>query len=250
MFRKHELIASRVMGRSMHLWRYGHYGTPLLVFPSASGMAHEWEAHGMIETLGDLIEAGRLKLYCVESNVAEAWTRREGDPAWRIQRHLAYERYVLTELVPFIREDCRTPDIRIAVSGTSLGALYSANFALKQPQTFHWALCMSGNYDPSDLTPGFSSPETYFNNPMAYVPNLEGDLLERIRQNTHLVLVCGQGQWENGNLEETQRFADLLAAKGISHERDIWGRDVSHEWPWWRRQARLHLVRACGDGVL
>ena len=61
----------------MHLWRYGNFGWPLLVFPSASGMAHEWDAHGMVDGLSDLIGAGKLKLYCSESNVSaphDRWT--------------------------------------------------------------------------------------------------------------------------------------------------------------------------------
>jgi esterase/lipase superfamily enzyme len=249
MRREHVLLPSRFMDRRMHLWCFGHYGAPLVVFPSASGMAHEWEAHGMIETLADLIEGGRLKVYCSESNVGEAWTRRETDPAWRMERHLAFERYVIHELVPHVREDCHSADIPLAASGTSLGALYSANFVLRHPEIFRWALCMSGNYDITSFTDGYASSETYFNNPMAYVPNLDGEALDRVRRRVHLVLVCGQGKWEDGNIEETQRFADLLESKGISHERDIWGHDVSHQWPWWRHQARLHLVRAFGDGA-
>ena len=241
MIRKHELIPSRSLGRRVHLWRYGHYGMPLLAFPSASGMAHEWEAHGMLETLGDWIEQGRLKLYCSESNVAEAWTRKETDPAWRIQRHQLFEAYVMRELTAFIREDCQSPEIPIAVTGTSMGAFYAANFALKQPDVFRYALCMSGRYDISWLTEGFHNEAIYLNNPMAYVPNLEGEPLERIRKNTHLVLVCGQGKWEDGNIEDTNAFAGVLAAKGISHERDLWGHDASHEWSWWKRQARHHL---------
>ncbi len=237
----HELIPSREMGRRVHLWRYGHFGLPLLVFPSAAGMAHEWEAHGMVEALGDFLEQGRLKLYCTESNVAEAWTRRDSDPAWRMQRHLTFEAYVARELVAFIREDCRSPDIPIAVSGTSLGALYSANFALKFPEIFRYALCMSGRYDTSWLTDGYHSEATYLNNPMAYAPNLAGERLERVRRLVHLVLVCGRGKWEDGNLGDTEKFAGILAAKGISHRCDLWGHDVSHEWEWWRRQARHHL---------
>jgi esterase/lipase superfamily enzyme len=237
----HELIPSRVMGRRVHLWRYGHFGAPLLVFPSASGMAHEWDAHGMLDALQDQIAGGKIKLYCTESNVAEAWTRRETDPAWRIQRHMLFERYVVEELVPFIRQDCHTPEIPIAVSGTSLGAYYSANFALKFPRVFTYALCMSGRYDVSWLTHGFQSQDIYFNNPMAYTPNLNGNALEEVRRHTHLVLVCGQGKWEDGNIEETHAFADILASKGISHQRDLWGTDVAHEWRWWRRQARYHL---------
>ena len=243
MFRQHEMIPSEAMGRNVHLWRYGHFGLPLLVFPSAAGMAHEWEAHGMIDALADLIDGGKLKLYCTESNVAEAWTRKDNPIDWRLKRHYAYEQYVMHDLVPYIRADCQTPDLPIAVTGTSLGALYSANFALKQPATFWYALCMSGRYDATFLTDGFVNEGVYFNSPIAYVPNMAGSYLELARKHTHLTLVCGQGRWENGNIQETQRLADELRDKGISHERDLWGQDVSHEWPWWRRQARYHLER-------
>ena len=244
MFRKHDLIPSQAMGRKVHLWRYGHFGTPLLVFPSAAGMAHEWEAHGMVDALGDWLEAGKIKLYCTESNVARAWTRKEEEPAQRIKYHLAYEQYIADELTQFIREDCKSSDIPIAVTGTSMGAYYAANFALKFPETFRYALCLSGRYDITWLTDGFTNEDIYFNNPMAYLPNLDGERLEKVRANTHLTLVCGQGKWEDGNIEETEALADLLEAKGISHLRDLWGHDVSHEWTWWKRQARFHLERS------
>ncbi len=247
MFAKHEMIPSQSMGRRMHLWRYGHYGPPLLVFPSASGMAHEWQAHGMVEALADLIGAGKLKLYTSESNVAEAWTRKESDPRWRLSRHEAYEQYVMNELVPFIREDCKSPDIPIGVSGTSLGGYYSALFALKYPETFRYALCLSARYDITEFCGGLDSPEVYFNNPMAFVPGLEGEALERIKRHTHLTLVCGQGRWEDGNVDEARMLGGMLAQKEISHKVDIWGQDVSHEWPWWRRQARFHLGAMFGE---
>jgi|SRR5581483_6473160 len=239
----HERIPSRAMGRPIHLWRYGHFGLPVLVFPSAAGFAHEWSAQGMVEALADWIEAGKLKLYCTESNVAEAWTRKEQSPDWRIQRHRAFESYVMEELVPWIRHDCRTPGIRIATSGCSLGAYYAANFALKFPEVFRYALCMSGRYEMRHFTQGFQNGDVYFNNPLAYVPNLDGPALERVREQTHLTLVCGQGPWEEGCIEETQALADVLEAKRISCWRDIWGRDSAHQWPWWRRQAQYHFGR-------
>lgn len=244
MFRKHELIASERMGRRMHLWRYGHHGPPLLVFPSAAGMAHEWEANGMIEALADWIDDGKLKLYCTESNVAEAWTRKEQDPADKIRHHMAYEQYVVDELVPFIHEDCRTPGIPIAVTGTSMGAYYAVNFSLKYPELFRYALCLSGRYDVSWLTDGFSNDDIYFNNPMGYLQNLDGDPLKRVREYAHLVLVCGQGRWEDGNIEETRALAALLESKQISHELDMWGHDVTHGWEWWKRQVRHHLAKS------
>lgn len=244
MLRTLERIPSTAMARPMHLWRYGHFGAPCLIFPSASGLAHEWESQSMVEALSDLIEGGRLKLYCAESNVAESWTRRSHDSAWRIKRHQDFERYVLFELVQFIREDCRSPHARIAVAGCSLGALYAANFALKYPSIFHYALCLSGRYDVARLNDGWTNADVYLNDPLAYVPNLEGQHLEQVRRHTHLVLVCGRGKWESGNLEETETFARELAAKDISHEKDVWGQDVSHEWTWWKRQVRYHFQKA------
>jgi esterase/lipase superfamily enzyme len=246
MARSHELIPSEHMGRSMHLWRYGHFGMPVLVFPSAAGFAHEWEAQGMLEVLADLVGSGRVKLYTTESNVAEAWTRKDNDPAWRIGRHIAFERYVVEELVPWIRQDCRHATIPIATTGCSLGAYYAANIALKHPDLFNWALCMSGRYELTHFTDGFVNSDVYFNSPLAYVPNLGGEALDRIREHTFLTMVCGQGAYEEGCIEETQELCDHFEAKGIPHQRDIWGHDVRHDWDWWRRQARFHFTRRFG----
>ena len=56
---------------------------------------------------------------------------------------------------------------------------------------------------------------TYFNNPMDYVSHLEGDHLDWLRSQLSLLLVCGQGQWEDttGALESTRRFAGAAAVQ-------------------------------------
>ena len=97
----------------------------------------------------------------------------------------------------------------------------------------------------SPLGWGERGETTYFNNPMDYVRHLGGDHLEWLRSQASLVLVCGQGQWEDttGALESTRSFAGLLAEKGIPHELDLWGHDVPHDWPSWRRQLAHHLPR-------
>ncbi len=245
-----ERVQSPQLGRTISLWSYGHWGPPLVVFPTAAGFAHEWEAQGMVEALSPWLEAGKLKLYCPESNVAEAWTKKENDAAWRIQRHALYEKWVVETLVPHIREDCNSPAgsqaLPMMTAGASLGAYYSANIALKYPEIFRWALCMSGRYLMTHFTDGFSNLDVYLNNPLAYVQGLSGEPLERVRRSTHLTLVCGQGAFEEGCIEETQALGDLFDAKGIPHDRDIWGYDVAHNWAWWKRQAQYHLSRRLG----
>ena len=133
------------------------------------------------------------------------------------------------------------------VTGASFGASHAANVALKRADLFPLAICMSGVDDVSVVGWGERGDAVYFNNPSDYVANLEGDHLAWLRGQVSLVIVCGQGQWEDttGSLESAKAFAGLLAGKEIRHELDLWGPDVPHDWPSWRNQLAHHLPRFC-----
>jgi esterase/lipase superfamily enzyme len=102
---------------------------------------------------------------------------------------------------------------------------------------------MSGRYSAARFFPGLDTLDRYYNDPLAYVPRLHGEALERVRRHTSLVLVVGQGAYEGGCIGETVAMADALAERGVPHERDLWGHDVSHQWPWWTRQVLHHFGR-------
>ncbi len=139
-------------------------------------------------------------------------------------------------------------EIDLATLGCSLGAFHAANFALKRADLFSLAICLSGNYDAASWNSwGERGTAAYFNNPLDYVGHLHGDHLEWLRGRVSLLLVCGQGQWEDttGSLPSTKQFAALLASKGIRHELDLWGHDVPHDWPSWRAQFAHHMPRFC-----
>lgn len=243
MRRRYERLYSPALGRDVQLLAFGHFGAPLIAFPTGGGQFYDFEENGMIGAVAPLIEAGRLKVYCPESLDAESWLAHT-DPHERALRAGAYENFVVDTLLPFIRADCHDGSITAALTGCSIGAFHAANFALKHPHLFPYALCLSGRYDLEGIVGSSSSPEVYFNNPVAYISNFEGAHLEFVRRSAHLVLVCGQGAWEDRCLRETHRLADLLLEKGVSFERDIWGRDVEHHWSWWRRQLAHHLERS------
>lgn len=227
---------------------YGHYGRPVVAFPAEGGRAWDFENNGMVGAVADLIDAGRVKLYCVDSADAWTWSDQSVSTEERAQRHGQYEHWVLSQAAPWVSNDCGGASELIAV-GASLGAYHAANFALKHANMFPLAICLSGNYDPTTWRAwGEQGDQTYFNNPMAYVPNLEGGHLEWLRDQVSLVLVVGEGAWETnptGALPSTHAFAAALSHKGIRHELDVWGHDVPHDWPSWQRQLRHHLPRFC-----
>ena len=228
------------MGRRVHLWSFGEVGRPLVVFPSSAGVAHEWQKAGMIDALGPLLAAGRVKIYCPESNVSRSFSG-EGSVEERMAHHHAYERFVLETLVPFIREDCRSPEVPMVATGCSVGALYAANFVLKHPETFRRALCLSGRYRASHFFGGASSPDLYFNDPLAFLPNLEGPALARVRRQAHLTVVVGRGAHEGGCIPETAELGTWLERKGIPNLTSFWGHDSRHDYTWWRKQASHYL---------
>jgi esterase/lipase superfamily enzyme len=199
----------------------------------------------MVDAIGDLLEAGRVKLYAVDSFDSGSWYRGDLALEERARQHGRYEDWILNQVVPFIQSD--SDGAEIAVTGVSFGAYHAANFALKHGHFFPLAICQSGVYDVSVVAGGERGDAVYFNNPADYVAHLGGDHLDWLRGRVSLLLVCGQGQWEDttGALESTRRFAALLGEKGIPHELDLWGHDVPHDWPSWRAQLAHHLPRFC-----
>jgi esterase/lipase superfamily enzyme len=224
---------------------YGHYGRPLLAFPSEQGPAWQYEERGMIESIAPLLDEGRVKVYCVQSYDSWTWHDTGVPLEERARRHGHYEDWILNRVVPWIGEDTAGGASELIVTGCSFGAYHAANFCLKRADLFPLAICQSGVYDVAVVGWGDRGDSVYFNNPADYVANLEGDHLDWLRSRASLLLVCGQGQWEDttGALESTNRFAQLLGSKGIRCELDLWGHDVPHDWPSWRAQLAYHLPR-------
>jgi esterase/lipase superfamily enzyme len=223
---------------------YGRSGRPLLVFPAQEGSRFEWEERGMIDAIAGLIEAGRVKIYCVDSWDSGAWHDQTLPLEERGRRHELHEQWLLAHVVPVIHADCDGFQ-EIATTGVSFGAYHAANLALRRADLFPLALCLSGIYDIARIGWGERGDKVYFNNPTDYVAHLHGDHLDWLRSRVSLLLVVGRGAWEDstGALEQTHRFAALLAEKGLRHELDVWDEDTPHDWPAWRAQIAHHLPR-------
>jgi esterase/lipase superfamily enzyme len=178
--REHRSLWSPAVGAEGSVLAYGHYGRPVLAFPSEAGHAHDYEDRGMIETAAWLIEAGRIKLYCVDSFDGQSWVDPDRLLENRARQHLKYEDWILNQVLPFVYDDCGGPQ-DVIVNGASLGAFHATNFALRRADLFPLAICLSGVYDMSRFGWGERGGTFYFNNPMDYVANLHGDHLQWLR---------------------------------------------------------------------
>lgn len=226
--------------------RYGHWGRPLLAFPFDAGRPWDFENNGMIEGITHLIDAGRVKVYCVDSFDHLTWAENRLPTEERARRHAFYESWILDTVVP--RIDADSPGhAGIVATGASMGAYHAVNFGLKRPDLVRVAIGLSGNYDPTSFNGwGELGEATYYNNPTAYVPGMGGGHLDWVRAQANILLIAGQGAFEvhpTRSLPEARRLAGLLAEARIPHQLDIWGQDSAHDWPWWSKQLAHHLPR-------
>jgi len=63
---------SERMQQPVTVMRWGVFGQPVLVFPSAGGDAEEIERNGLVDACGPLLAEGRVKLYSVDSAAGQA----------------------------------------------------------------------------------------------------------------------------------------------------------------------------------
>ncbi len=220
------------LGREMPIVTYGHYGFALLLVPTAAADYLEYERFQLIDTLQPWIDAGKVKVFSVNSMNTESWMNNEMPGEHKAIRHNQFNEYIYNEVVPFIRNSTSW-DTQLIVSGASFGALHSMNLFLKRPDLINGVLAMSGVYDLTEYTKGFYDEQVYYNSPMHYMPNLtDHNMLEQIRRSNHIHIFSGSGAYEDPS--SSGRFAKILYDKNINYELDIWGEEWPHDWNTWR----------------
>lgn len=234
-----ETWTSDHIGGEMTLTRWGHYGTPALVFPTAGGDSEEIERMHVVDACADLLEAGRVKLYSCDSIAGKAMIEKWGTPEQRHRLLQAFHRYVRNEVVPAIRADCGgVDDLEVIVSGASIGAFNAVAMVCRFPDVFSTAIGMSGTYDLQKMYEGTFTEDFFYSSPIHFVPGLEGELLDRVRQR-FVLLASGEGAWES--IDESWRMAKVLGEKGIPNRVDSWGTDWEHDWGTWRAMLPVYL---------
>jgi esterase/lipase superfamily enzyme len=222
--------------------RWGHFGAPVLVFPTAGGDEEEIERNRLVEACGDLIEAGRIKLYSCDSVAGRALANGSGSLEHRMWLFGQFHSAVRNEVVPAIRADMGGHGVPIITAGASIGAFNAVAVLCRYPDSFGAAIGMSGTYRLRRFFDGQSNEALYFSSPVEFLPDLEGPQLEMLRER-RVILASGEGAWES--IDESWAMAEALGSKGIPNRVDSWGHEWEHDWPTWWRMLPHYLDELC-----
>jgi esterase/lipase superfamily enzyme len=227
------------VGHPMGVGRWGYHGKPVIFFPTGGGDFLDAERFLMVRALGPLVEAGRIKLYAVDSVDRWSWASRDVPPREKSRMQAAYDRYLVDELFPWIRHDCAGTTQKFAVAGASIGAYNAVTAGSKHPDAIDLSIGMSGTYQMNRRMNAQWNEDWYFNAPDQFLPNLgEHEPQLALLRESFFVLAIGA---HHENPAYTDVMADTFARRGIPHHVARWGGDSGHDWPTWRTMLPLFL---------
>src|SRR5579864_2307648 len=103
MKREYHRWYSQRLGLEMGVVVYGHWGPPLLGFPTSAGDEWELEGQGLIGALAPLIDAGRVKFFSINSVNWAGFYDKGAHPFHRSYVEAQFDSYIREEVVPFVR---------------------------------------------------------------------------------------------------------------------------------------------------
>lgn len=220
--------------------RWGHWGTPVLLFPTAGGDYEEVERFHLVRALAPLIDGGRIKVYSIDSLAGRTWIEKRHSPEYCSRVQTLYDAFVYHELVPLIHADCGGQRLEIISCGASIGAFNAVATLCRHPDIFRLAIGMSGTYDLSSYLHGRFPQDFYFSSPLHFLPGLgENSAQLQLLRRRMVLLPAGTGRYED--IGESWRMARVLGAKGIPNRVDDWGPGAHHDWPTWREMLPRYL---------
>lgn len=132
-------------------------------------------------------------------------------------------------------------------TGVSMGGYHSANFFFRHPDIFDSVISLSGLFQLKMFVGEYVDDNIYYNSPLLYLPGLNDEwYLEKYRR-SKIIICAGQGAWETDTLVDVLTMEKILDEKQVPAWIDLWGYDVNHDWPWWRRQLPYFLSKIVLD---
>ena len=235
MHQEHHRWHSPALGRPMDVAVYGHAGAKLLVFPTSLGTYREWPDRRMHMVLRDHLENGWVQMYCVHHVHEESWYNKKLHPGARAWRQRQYLRYLHDEVIPLTY--ARNPNDFVIAAGASFGAYHAAAFGLTYPDVVKRIIGMSGRYDITHMTGGYTDPNVNATNPFTLASQERDPARIDAFRRQDIIIAIGDG---DPAVEDNRAFSATLWDRGIGNALRIW-KGFAHDWPYWERMIRLYI---------
>ncbi len=234
---EHTDYYSNILGMHVNVEVTGHYGYPLIMFPTSQGSYTQNHDFKLNDSISWFVDQGIIKIYNVQTIDKISFYNKSISPADRIRNYELWVQFMHQEFIPTIQKAHQTH--RVALAGASFGGYHAANLAFRFPDLVSHMFCLSGTFSIRNFMDGYDSDLVYFNCAKDFIPNDEAWKYKHM----HIVLSTSD---QDICLEPTKEMAALLDAKGINNWYDErkW---INHDWPLWRMVFPMFIGRLFGN---
>lgn len=227
---------SHILGRSLQVEVTGHWGYPILMFPTTKGQFIQNRDFGLNDAVRWFTENGKVKLYNIQTLDAENIYNKSIHPNERIWRYDLYHRFLTEEYIPHLQRENHTHTI--ATAGCSFGGYHAGDVGFRNPGVVSHIFSMSGAFSIRDFMKGGDSDLIFYHCPEEFMKNEQ-----TWRYNQQMVML---GTTDRDVLKpDNQRMATVLSERQIPHYYDErkW---AEHDWPIWKQMFPEYLGRFFG----
>jgi esterase/lipase superfamily enzyme len=222
---------SHSLSRDMEMLVYGTRGYPVILFPTSMGRYYQNKDAGLIDSARWFIDNGLVKIYCIDAIDTQSWYNKGIHPADRVRTHMAYDRMLHDEVVPWAMHE--TGVSKVAMAGCSFGGYHAANYAFKHPERVAHMFSMGGAFDIKMFADGYYDDNIFYNNPVDYLPGSNNPGL------WHMNIILGTSEHDICKGYNYQ-LSNILNHKHINHWLDV--RPFAlHDWPIWKEMFPHYL---------
>ena len=122
---------SHILGKSIKVEVTGHFGTPVIMFPTSQGSYTQNADFHLNGSISWFTDNGKLKLFNLETIDALSFYNKNISAHDRIRNYELYVQFLVQEFIPYIQRTHNTH--RVVVAGASFGGYHAANFAFRFP---------------------------------------------------------------------------------------------------------------------
>jgi esterase/lipase superfamily enzyme len=208
---------SQWIGEDFKMLVFGEKGIPLILFPQKFTNYYDYKDFGVVESLGNLIDDGIIKVYCPDSYDSKIWFDFKLTPEERIEKYQKFEQVILHDIVGFANYE--TEEDKLIFGGFGFGAYYALNTVLKYPDLAKGLITIGGEFDIKQNIHGHFDEQAYYNSPLDYLFGLSDSRYMNQYKKINIILACGAS---DDSFEQNKYISKLLFEKNVNHLFDVY----------------------------
>lgn len=216
------LISENFHGTPYEIKIFGDYGFVLMMFPIfEDGYSKEMDEK-IIISLQDFIKEGLFRVAFIPT-INDYFWGKECEYSFEKSKLLHnFNNLLISEVIRYLYKIIGRPTPIITLGCGAQAGFYAANSFFRRPDLFYGMISVDGVFDMHMLCRNINEEDDniYFNNPMAFLPNLNDDYwLIHLKAKKDINIIAFSSN--PSSVDQANQLSSILESKSIEYRKEI-----------------------------